>query len=362
MFMNKSTTNILLNSTYPTNTFNLNKLFYFLLFSMISISMLSIFFTNFIHLWMLMEINTLILISTMSIFMKSFKSTMNFFIIQSFSSLMLIFILMIKNNIMNDLLNISTNIMLSLMFSLKLGLFPFHFWPPLINKNINWVLIFIMSTSQKFIPLLMFNLFINQIINHQMMFMIFTMSILSSSMATIMNIYETNLKKIMTFSSTNHLSWMIIIIMFDSSMFLIYFLVYSLSMIFLCSIFNKFNITTIMSLNKIQLFNFKKIYLFINLNFLIISALPPFLTFIVKINIMKILIENNALLSSFLLTMTSIFSLIFYMNIILKMNMLNLMTIKFYKFNTFTLKFNFYSIMIISMLSLTFIFHMFIFI
>nr|YP_009388859.1 NADH dehydrogenase subunit 2 [Vespa velutina]QKG04141.1 NADH dehydrogenase subunit 2 [Vespa velutina auraria]BAX73950.1 NADH dehydrogenase subunit 2 [Vespa velutina]BBC27608.1 NADH dehydrogenase subunit 2 [Vespa velutina]BBC27621.1 NADH dehydrogenase subunit 2 [Vespa velutina]BBC44282.1 NADH dehydrogenase subunit 2 [Vespa velutina] len=356
--MNKSFKNIqLFKLHYYPNNFYMNKLFYFLLMFMTLIPIISIFLTNFIHLWVLMEINTIILISTMSIYIKKFKSTLNFFIIQSFSSLILIFLLMMKNNIMNELSNMMINYMLMLAFSMKLGLFPFHFWPPMINMNINWILILIMSTSQKFIPLIIFNLFFNQIMNYQILLMNLSISILSSFMSTIMNIHEMNLKKIMTLSSTNHLSWMFMIIMFDSSLFLMYFLIYTLSMIFMSLIFNKLNITSIKSLSKIQLFNFKKINFFISINLLIISALPPFFTFIMKINLMKIFIENSSILSSFLLTITSIFSLIFYMNIIIKMNMLNLMKIKFYKFNKFTMKFNFSSLILISILSLTFLFY-----
>nr|YP_009350040.1 NADH dehydrogenase subunit 2 [Vespa orientalis]AQQ78871.1 NADH dehydrogenase subunit 2 [Vespa orientalis] len=327
------------------------------------IPLMSILLNNPIHLWIMMEINTILLISTMSIFMKKFKSTMNFFIIQSFSSLMLIFFIMTKNNIISNLDSSSPliNFMLMLTFALKMGLFPFHYWPPLINKNINWLLILIMSTSQKLIPLLIFSTFINESMNNQVMHMMFTISILSSMMSTIMNIHEMNLKKIMTLSSTNHLSWMIMIIMIDSSLFLFYFFIYTLSMIFLCSILNKFNITSINSTSKIQLFNFKKINFFITINLLIISALPPFLTFIMKINMMKILIENNLLLSSFMLTMLSILTLIFYMNIIIKMNMFSLMKTKFYKFNMFNMKFNFISILYISIMSLTFMFHIFFF-
>nr|QHF17713.1 NADH dehydrogenase subunit 2 [Vespa basalis] len=364
--MNKSYKNISIIIPYSSSSiininFNWNKLLITLMLLMTIIPIISIFLSNFIHLWILMEINTMILISTMSIFMKKFKSTMNFFIIQSFSSLMLIFLLMYKNNFIYEASNLFINMILMLTFSLKMGLFPFHYWPPMINKNIDWILILFMSTSQKLIPLLLINMYMNQIINNQLMFMMLMISILSSIMSTIMNINEMNLKKILTFSSTNHLSWMIMIIMYDSSMFILYFIVYTISMLFLCFIFSKLNINSILSLNKIQLFNFKNINLIITMNLLIISALPPFLTFIMKINILKNLIENNTLMSSFILMMMSIFTLIFYMNIVIKINMLDLIKMKFYKFNLFNMKFNFMSTMLISLMTLTFLFPIFYF-
>nr|QDI94108.1 NADH dehydrogenase subunit 2 [Vespula vulgaris]QDI94121.1 NADH dehydrogenase subunit 2 [Vespula vulgaris]QDI94134.1 NADH dehydrogenase subunit 2 [Vespula vulgaris]QDI94147.1 NADH dehydrogenase subunit 2 [Vespula vulgaris]QDI94160.1 NADH dehydrogenase subunit 2 [Vespula vulgaris] len=317
---------------------------------------MSLFLSNFIHLWIIMEINTLFFISLMSMYTKNFKSTFNFFIIQSISSLMLIMLMMMKNNFCS---NTIFNMSLILVFSLKLGLFPFFFWPPLINANLNWMLIFIMSTSQKLIPLLIFNTFFNQINNPSITYLIIGLTISSSLISTIMNYNETNFKKILTYSSTNHLSWMIFILMFDSSMFFLYFFIYFLSMIFLCVIFNKFNIDSFFDLLKFQFFNYKKINFILSLNFLIISALPPFLTFMIKINSMKIMIENCSLFSSLSLTLISIFTLIFYMNIVIKLNMMNMMKTKFFHSYNFNIKFNFFSSIIVSFLSLFFMFSLF---
>nr|YP_009510275.1 NADH dehydrogenase subunit 2 [Vespa affinis]BBD17833.1 NADH dehydrogenase subunit 2 [Vespa affinis] len=345
---------------YPYNM-NLNKLFYFMVFIMTLIPLLSIFFTNFIHLWIMMEMNTIIMISAMAIFMKSFKSTLNFFIIQSFSSLMLIYLMMMTNGNSNNLPYSTINMILMIAFSLKLGLFPFHFWPPLINQNINWILILIMSTSQKFIPMVIFHSFIDQKNNTTMLYIMLTISLMSSLMSTLMNIFETNLMKIMTFSSMNHLSWMMMIIIFDYSMFMIYFATYTMAMIPLSLAFNKFNMISIFSLSKTQLLNFKAINFLMSVNLLIVSTIPPFITFLMKINLLKILIDNYSTLSSFLLSMASIFTLIFYMNIIIKINTFNLMKIKFYKPSLSNLKFNFSSMILISIMVLFFVFFSFYF-
>nr|YP_009711051.1 NADH dehydrogenase subunit 2 [Vespula flaviceps]QGI24277.1 NADH dehydrogenase subunit 2 [Vespula flaviceps] len=317
---------------------------------------MSLFLSNYTHLWIIMEMNTLFFISLMSMYSKNFKSTFNFFIIQSISSLMLIMLMMIKNDFY---FNTTFNLLLILVFSLKLGLFPFFFWPPLINMNLNWMLIFIMSTSQKLIPLLILNSFFNQINNPTLMYTIISLTISSSLITTIMNYNETNFKKILTYSSTNHLSWMIFILMFDSSMFYLYFFIYFLSMIFLCLIFNKFNINSFFDLMKFQFFNYNKINFIISLNFLIISALPPFLTFMIKINSIKVMIENYSLFSSLSLTLISIFTLIFYMNIIVKLNMMSMMKTKFFHSYNFNIKFNFFSSIFLSFLSLFFMFFLF---
>uniref|UniRef100_UPI0030FDF741 NADH dehydrogenase subunit 2 n=1 Tax=Vespula orbata TaxID=2684586 RepID=UPI0030FDF741 len=326
--------------------------------SLIMILSLSTLFmmTNYIHLWIMMEINTMLLISLMSMYTKNFKATFNFFMIQSISSIMLIMLMFMKNNFYSYSL---FNFLLIMMFSLKLGLFPFHFWPPLINMNLNWMLIFIMSTTQKFIPLLIFYSFFNQINNKMIMNVIITLTISSSLVTTIMNYNETNFKKIMTYSSTNHLSWMIFILLFDLSMFFIYFLIYFLSMIFLCLFFNKIDIKTFFDLNKLHFFNYKKINLIISLNILIISALPPFLTFLIKMNTMKIMIENYSYLSSLTLTLISTFTLIFYMNMIIKINMMEMLKMKYFYCLNFNMKSNFYSSIYVGLLSLTLMFLLF---
>nr|QNV11865.1 NADH dehydrogenase subunit 2 [Vespula rufa] len=320
------------------------------------ISIMTLFMNNFIHLWIMMEINTLMLISLMALKSKSFKATFNFFVIQSISSLMLIVLFIVMNNFYSYSM---FNFIMAMTFMLKLGMFPFFFWPPLINKNIDWILIFIMSTSQKLIPLLMINQYIS-LINNKLFFYLILWSILISSLiSTMMNYNELNLKKILTFSSLNHLSWMILILMFDSSMFLTYFLIYSISMIFLCIILNKFDINSLNDFLKIQFFDSKKINFIITFNFLIISALPPFLTFLIKMNSIKILMENYSFSSSLFFLMISIFTLIFYMNIIIKMNMFIMIKMKFFNQFYSNLKLNFFTSIFISFLSSTFLFFLF---
>nr|UXO94114.1 NADH dehydrogenase subunit 2 [Dolichovespula lama] len=337
-----------------------NILFYSMFLMMLILSIISISLSNFMHLWLLMEINTLIFISMMALETKNFKLTFNFFLIQSISSLMLIYLMNLKHSLFNN--SEWINFILILSLSMKIGLFPFFYWPPLINKNISWKMIFIMSTTQKFIPLLLIYSYFNNIENKFTNFMLITMSIFSSLMSIIMCLNENNIKKIMTYSSLNHLSWMIFIIIFDLSMFMIYFSFYFISMMFMCLMLNKLDIKTFQNLFKFQYFNYKEINFYLSLNLLIISALPPFMTFLIKLNSIKILIEGMSFSSSFMLTMISILTLIFYMNMIMKFNIFSLIKSKFYYTYQLNFKFNFYSLILTSFMTLSFLFLMFKFI
>lgn len=354
--MNKSILNKINSKNVNKYLFPLNKFYYFIIFLIFFLTFIALFLSNYIHLWIIIEINTLFLISLIRLYSNNFKSTFNFFVIQSISSIILILLILLKNNFFSHII---FNFSLIIIFFLKLGLFPFFFWPPLININLNWILIFIISTSQKFIPLLIFYTFFNQINNKFLIFTIISLTIISSIITTIINYNETNFKKIITYSSTNHLRWIIFILIFDSSIFFLYFLIYFLSIIFLCLIFNKFNINTFFDLIKFQFFNYNKINFILSLNFLIIRALPPFLTFLIKINSIKIIIESHSFFSSLRLTLISIFTLIFYINIIIKLNIFRIIKTKFYPSFNFNIKFNFFSTIFTRFLSLFFIFYLF---
>nr|YP_009434632.1 NADH dehydrogenase subunit 2 [Dolichovespula panda]ATF28539.1 NADH dehydrogenase subunit 2 [Dolichovespula panda] len=334
-----------------------NILFYSMFLIMLILSIISISLSNFMHLWLLMEINTLIFISMMALETKNFKLTFNFFLIQSISSLMLIYLMNLKHSLFNN--SEWINFILILSLSMKIGLFPFFYWPPLINKNISWKMIFIMSTTQKFIPLLLIYSYFNNIENKFTNFLFIMLSIFSSLMSIIMCLNENNIKKIMSYSSLNHLSWMIFIMIFDLSMFMIYFIFYFISMMFMCLLLNKLDIKTFQDLSKFQYFNYKEINFYLSLNLLIISALPPFMTFLIKLNSIKILIEGMSLLSSLLLTMISILTLIFYMNMIMKFNIFFLIKSKFYHTYKLNFKFNFFSLILTSFMTLSFFFLMF---
>nr|QDH82275.1 NADH dehydrogenase subunit 2 [Parapolybia nodosa] len=302
-----------------------------------------------------MEINTLLMILFMSIQSKNSINSFNYFIIQSISSLMLIMLLIIKNNLLNNYLMDSFILM---TFSMKLGLFPFFIWMPMINSHLNWILIFFMSTTQKLIPLLILNLTFNFNNKENIMWFIYLMVIFSSMTASIMSIKELNLKKILTYSSINHSSWMLFIISIDQSMFYLYFMFYSCSMMFFCFMLNKFNINKINDLIKLNLFNHKFINISMSLNILILSALPPFLTFMIKMNAMKIILFNNHYFMIIMFAILSIFTVIFYMMILIKMNFIFLIKNKIWM-HPFKLNNNFFSIILTFLLTLNIMFLLF---
>nr|BBU67666.1 NADH dehydrogenase subunit 2 [Polistes riparius] len=334
---------------------NLNNLFknksFYLMNFMIFNSILSMFLSNFIQLWIIMEINTMLMIILLSIYSINKKIPINYFIIQSISSLSLIYMIIMFNYFNNSMLLSS---MIMLFFFMKLNLFPFFFWLPLINLNLNWILIFFMSTTQKLLPLILMNMFFNQLNNIFFLYLIFSTSIFSSMTSVIMSINENNLIKIFTFSSMNHSAWMIFIITIDLSLFILYFLIYSISMMFICLFFNKIKISNFNQLYNILFLN-KFIFNPILINILIISSLPPFLTFLIKIKSINLMLINSNNLIMLILMILSILTLIFYMNILIKIKMIQLIKLKFNSTYNFQIKNSFLSLLFFIFLTLTII-------
>nr|QDH82223.1 NADH dehydrogenase subunit 2 [Parapolybia varia] len=303
-----------------------------------------------------MEINVLFMVLFMSLQSKSTMNSFNYFIIQSISSLILLMLMIIKNYMLDN--NNLINSLIILTFSLKLGMFPFFIWMPIIYSNMNWILIFFMSTTQKIIPMLILNLMFNFNNQTNIMQLIYLMVIISSMIASLLSIKELNMKKIFSFSSINHSSWMLFIISIDQSMFFLYFLFYSFSMIFVCLILNKFDINKINQLFKLNLFNHKFINMLLSLNILILSSLPPFLTFLIKMNTMKVILFNNHLITILMFTILSIFTVIFYMTILIKMNLILLIKSKIW-IQPLKLNNKFYSIILTMILTSNILFLLF---
>jgi NADH-ubiquinone oxidoreductase chain 2 len=122
---------------------------------------------------------------------------------------------------------------------------------------------------------------------------------------------QTHLKKILAFSSVNHLGWLFIILHLNNNLLKYYFLIYIFIVSF-CVAFIQAN-----SLNKInQIFTNSQKIIFI-IRFLSLGGLPPFLGFFPKWIVIQQLIQNNFFLINFILIITALITLFYYLQIII---------------------------------------------
>nr|AMP43781.1 NADH dehydrogenase subunit 2 [Rhamphomyia insignis] len=272
--------------------------------------------------WMGLEINLLSFIPLMNDTnnLMSTEASLKYFLTQALASAILLFAIimnMIKFNFMDYYYhsNLFINMICMSTLLLKSGTTPFHFWFPAVMEGLTWMNALILMTWQKIAPLMLISYF-----NIKFMFiMIILLSILIGSLG---GLNQTSLKKIMAFSSINHLGWMITGMMSNETLWLFYFLLYcflSMNLVYFFNMFKLFHINQLFSI----FFHSKVIKFSLFLNLLSLGGLPPFLGFLPKWMIIQSLTFNNQLLLMTMMTAMTLITLYFYLRMCYSAFMLN---------------------------------------
>nr|YP_009995246.1 NADH dehydrogenase subunit 2 [Ochthebius puncticollis]QNP09636.1 NADH dehydrogenase subunit 2 [Ochthebius puncticollis] len=287
-------------------------------------SMISISSYSWLGMWMGLEINLLSIVPLLSNSknMINNEASLKYFITQALASTILLFSIILFSSKMFSTWENSFNMIFNSSLLTKMGAAPFHFWFPEVMEGINWFNCLIMLTWQKLAPmvLVMYNI---KMINF------FSIIIMSSMLISgIMGLNQTSLRKIMAYSSINHIGWMLSTMFFMEKIWLIYFLIYTLTSINIISIFNIFNIFQLkqifLSLNKNM--NLKMFFI---MNFLSLGGLPPFLGFMPKWLTIQYMLENNMIMMSMMLVIMTLLTLYFYMRITFSTLMINMNELNF---------------------------------
>nr|YP_010043660.1 NADH dehydrogenase subunit 2 [Tinda javana]QPD06981.1 NADH dehydrogenase subunit 2 [Tinda javana] len=282
------------------------------LLTLMSGTLITISSTSWLSAWMGLEINLLSFIPLMndSSNLMSTETSLKYFLTQAIASsifLAAVLISMLKINLMNFQLIYYPNMLITTALLIKSGTAPFHFWFPSIMEGLNWTNSIILMTWQKIAPLILVSYIF---ISNLMYFVI----IISTITGAIGGLNQTSLRKLMAFSSINHLSWMLAAMMHSSSTFIMYFIFYSF-----------LSITVIFLLNSFKIFHFNQLFtsfssysplkfsFFINL--LSLGGLPPFLGFLPKWIVIQNLTNINQMSLMLVLILFSMVTLYFYLRI-----------------------------------------------
>lgn len=203
--------------------------------------------------------------------------------------------------------NLFINLLIISTLFLKRGTAPFHFWFPTVIEGLTWINALILITWQKIAPLILISYF-----NLKLIFIrVILLSIIIGSLG---GLNQTSLKKIIAFSSINHLGWIIRAIISRESLFLIYFIIYcflSINLVYFFNIIKLYHINQLFSI----FFNSKIIKFRLFINLLSLGGLPPFLGFLPKWIVIQTLTINSQLLLITLITIITLVTLYFYLRI-----------------------------------------------
>lgn len=226
--------------------------------------------------------------------------------VQRLASTILIFsILILEKEILTN------EIFIIIQFSLliKLGIAPFHWWLPEVIEGLSWINCLLILTWQKIAPIIII------IITLKNSVIINLTIIISSLVRGIQGLNQIRIKKIITYSSINHIAWILIRIIRSSWTWIIYFSIYTIRNIILVLFFYNFKIYFINQINSIN--NNKIQKTFVLLNFLSLRGIPPIIGFLPKWLTIHFIIKNFRITLTFILIVSSILHIYFYIRIII---------------------------------------------
>nr|AFH55586.1 NADH dehydrogenase subunit 2 [Celeus torquatus] len=267
--------------------------------------------------WTGLEINTIAIIPMISKshHPRAIEATIKYFLVQAAASATILFSSMINAWTtgqwdITQLTNTTSCLLLTTAIAMKLGLAPFHFWFPEVLQGTSLITALLLSTAMKFPPITILLLTSNSL-NPLLLTL---MGIMSTALGGWMGLNQTQIRKILAFSSISHLGWMTIIIIYAPKLTLLTFLLYTLltSAIFLSlNTSNTTKLSTLMSAwTKTPMLNTT-----LMLTLLSLAGLPPFTGFLPKWLIVQELTKQEMTPTALTITLLSLLSLFFYLRL-----------------------------------------------
>nr|YP_008474694.1 NADH dehydrogenase subunit 2 [Cephalopholis sonnerati]AGI78370.1 NADH dehydrogenase subunit 2 [Cephalopholis sonnerati] len=266
--------------------------------------------------WMGLEINTLAIIPLMAQqhHPRAVEASTKYFLTQATGAATLLFASTTNAWLTGqwDIQQMSHPIattMVILALSLKVGLAPLHTWLPEVLQGLDLTTGLILSTWQKLAP---FALLIQ--IQPASPTILITLGITSTLVGGWGGLNQTQLRKILAYSSTAHLGWMILILQFSPSLTMLTLLTY---LIMTSSTFLVFKLNKATNINMLATSWAKAPALtsLVPLILLSLGGLPPLTGFMPKWLILQELTKQDLAPAATLAALTALLSLYFYLRL-----------------------------------------------
>nr|WKS75506.1 NADH dehydrogenase subunit 2 [Laterallus albigularis albigularis] len=267
--------------------------------------------------WTGLEINTLAIIPLISKshHPRATEAAIKYFLVQAAASTLLLFSSTINawhtgQWDITQLTQPTASLLLTTAISMKLGLVPFHFWFPEVLQGSTPATALLLSTLMKLPPTIIM-LLVSHSLNSTLMI---TLAILSAALGGWMGLNQTQLRKILAFSSISHLGWVTIIMTYHPKLALLTFYLYCLMTIPIFLTINTtkaLKLTTVMtSWTKTPTMNAS-----LMLTLLSLAGLPPLTGFLPKWLIIQELIKQELTPTATTIAMLSLLGLFFYLRL-----------------------------------------------
>nr|UAT16082.1 NADH dehydrogenase subunit 2 [Thoropa miliaris] len=273
--------------------------------------------------WVGLEINTLAIIPLMTKtpHPRAIEAATKYFLTQAAASALILFsstlnAWLIGEWAINSHTCFPSAILLSIALTMKLGVAPFHFWLPEVLQGLTLQTGLILSTWQKIAPMTLL-IQLSQSINLNLML---TLGLLSTVIGGWGGINQTQIRKLLAFSSIAHLGWMVAILKISPQLTLFNFTLYILMTSTLFITFLNLNTKNISELSTSWSKTPTMTALSL-LSLLSLSGLPPLTGFLPKWMIAQEMIKQDLTMFALIILLSTLLSLFFYLRLTYTMSL-----------------------------------------
>nr|YP_009735077.1 NADH dehydrogenase subunit 2 [Alaudala cheleensis]QAY81723.1 NADH dehydrogenase subunit 2 [Alaudala cheleensis]QPZ46924.1 NADH dehydrogenase subunit 2 [Alaudala cheleensis] len=267
--------------------------------------------------WAGLEINTLAILPLISKshHPRAIEAATKYFLTQSAASALLLF-----SSMMNawhtgqwditQMTHPTSCLLLTSALAMKLGLVPFHFWFPEVLQGSSLMTGLLLSTAMKLPPITLLYM-----TAHSLNPTVLTsMAILSTALGGWMGLNQTQVRKILAFSSISHLGWMAIILVYNPKLSLLNFYLYALMTTAIFLTLNSINTTKLTTLMTAWT-KAPALSTMLMLTLLSLAGLPPLTGFLPKWLIIQELTKQDMTPMAVIISLFSLLGLFFYLRL-----------------------------------------------
>nr|YP_009111804.1 NADH dehydrogenase subunit 2 [Montifringilla nivalis]YP_009642659.1 NADH dehydrogenase subunit 2 [Montifringilla henrici]AHN16456.1 NADH dehydrogenase subunit 2 [Montifringilla nivalis]QBO71574.1 NADH dehydrogenase subunit 2 [Montifringilla henrici]QCI56411.1 NADH dehydrogenase subunit 2 [Montifringilla henrici] len=272
---------------------------------------------HWIMAWAGLEINTLAILPLISKshHPRAIEAATKYFLVQAAASALVLFSSMTNawhtgQWDITQLTHPISCLVLTSAIAMKLGLVPFHFWFPEVLQGSPLTTGLLLSTAMKLPPITL--LFMTSpSLNTTLLT---TMAILSTALGGWMGLNQTQIRKILAFSSISHLGWMAAIIVYNPKLTLLNFYLYTLMT---ATVFLTLNSAKVLKLSTLMTAWTKvpSLNAMLLLTLLSLAGLPPLTGFLPKWLIIQELTKQDMAPTATILSLLSLLGLFFYLRL-----------------------------------------------
>nr|QHI42796.1 NADH dehydrogenase subunit 2 [Nerophis ophidion] len=272
--------------------------------------------SHWILAWIGLEINSLAILPFMTQphFSRPVEASTKYFLAQASASALILFAIVFNAwttgewfiNTMSNPLAVAMAIVGLMM---KMGVAPLHTWLPEVMQGVTLLTCLIMSTWQKLAP---FALLVQVTPPDSKMLLV--MGLLSILVGGWGGLNQTQLRKLMAYSSTAHMGWVIVILQFSETIAFLTLIIYA---IMTSSVFILFALSKATTINSLSISWSKAPVITTLTPFIVLSlgGMPPLTGFGPKWMILHTLSTFNLLVLATFAALSSLISLYFYLRV-----------------------------------------------